>query len=92
MHSSLFEILGTTDIYSYDIYVQNKNFSMKGQNISFVANLYISAGKYGVGNYILLDCGSELSRHFTGFLPCIIAIFFGHSTVNIFDIFAEGLR
>ena len=37
---------------------------MKGQNTSFKANLHVSAGKCGLGKYILPDCGSELSRRF----------------------------
>jgi len=39
---------------------------MKGQNTSFKANLHVSAGKCGLGKYILPDCGSELSRRFVG--------------------------
>jgi len=54
---------------------------MKGQNISFIANLYIYTGKYGVDKYILSECGSELCRHFVKIL-----------TVYYVDILLDILR
>jgi len=49
-------------------------FVSRGSMMHGLTN-FKSVGKYGVGKYILSDCGSELSRHFVRLSLCITSTF-----------------